>query len=217
MRRRWWLAVLASSACAFEQGEINGTLLEAGPSIYGQPQVMVDLSRIEDIELRYYGIVEPGAGERASGPIILAGRGGRGAMNPADETWNMQLLEIEMNGITTTVIWDRGFTANGFIRKFGSSYYAFGGEYIDDSEDEWQANDPRDGVHVLRHDTLGSRDDPRGTDSVFGGAWYSPEHGYSRRPNGDWEVGQHQFAFDGWHGGRRDARGGANNVMMCAR
>jgi hypothetical protein len=27
-------------------------------------------------------------------------------------------------------------------------------------------------------------------------------------------VSKHQFAFDGWHGGRHDARGGMNNVMM---
>ena len=91
----------------------------------------------------------------------------------------MQLLE--MDGTTTTVIWDRGFTANGFIRKFNSTYYAFGGEYIDDTEGEWQNNDPRDGVHVVRHSTLGSRDDPAGTDSIYGGAWMHPSARRKRR------------------------------------
>ena len=209
MRRACWLALLAGSCQAFDQGQVNSALVETGG-----PEVLVDLSRIEDIELRYYDVLEPGAGEVAS-EIILAGRGGRGAGNPADETWNMQLLE--MDGTTTTVIWDRGFTANGFMRKFatanGTRYYAFGGEYIDDGEAEWQPGDPRDGVHVVACDTLGTRNDPRGTDSIFGGCMYSPSHGYSE-VNGNWEVSPHQFAFDGWHGGRHDARGGANNVMM---
>ena len=200
-RMRVWLALLPAACRGFAQGQINAAIVE--PTA---PEQLVDLSRIEDLELRYFAVVEPGSRETAT-DIILAGRGGRGAGNPSDETWNMQLLE--MDGTTTTVIWDRGFTSNGFIRKFGSRYYAFGGEYIDDSEDEWQQNDPRDGVHVIVCDQLGERDDPRGTDTVFGGAMYSPVHGY----HGEY-VSTHQFAFDGWHGGRIDARGGTNDIMM---
>ena len=69
------------------------------------------------------------------GGLLLAARGGYGAPFPQDETWNMALVQALGAGRDATskvVIWDRGFAANGFIRKFGNAgYYAFGGEFID--------------------------------------------------------------------------------------
>ena len=122
--------------------------------------------------------------------------------DPRDETWNIALVAVDAS--SQIVIRDRGFAANGFIRKIGSRYYAFGGEFIDDAEGEWSEYDPRDGIHVLEAASL---------DAIRNGAWYSPEHGY-HNVNGDWQVSRHQFAVDGWHDGRRDARGFSDNVMV---
>ena len=36
-------------------------------------------------------------------------------------------------------------------------------------------------------------------------------HGYKMGARG-WETSKHQFALDGWHGGRIDARGGEDNI-----
>ena len=93
------------------------------------------------------------------------------------------------------------------------------GEYIDNSESEWEAHDPRDGVHVFRVDRLGqTNDNPDGFhDSLFGHKLWSPRHGYERdAAGGKWHVSQNHLAFDGWHPGRIDARGGINNIMMYA-
>ena len=181
------------------QGVVNPDIVSPG-----EPDVMVNLEDADDT-LRYFDIVEPGSRElfTSSTSLLFAARGGYGANKPADETWNMQLVDVSAQ--STVVVWDRGFAANGFMRKFGDDYLAFGGEYIDDSEGEWQEYDPRDGAHVLRSDSL---------EKVRDGAWYSPDHGF--QPNGccDWVVSRHQFALDGWHGGRKDARGGSDNVMM---
>ena len=193
------LALHAVPAAARWQGDVNNDL------VHGDPTTVMDVRRITDSEIRYFDIVEPGAREVYSADstrLVLAGRGGYGAGDPSDETWNMQLIERDAS--SQTVIWDRGFAANGFIRKVGSEYYAFGGEFIDTSEGEWQEWDPRDGVHVLQSASL---------QAIYDNAWRTPEHGY-HPVDGDWQVSKHQFAFDGWHGGRIDARGGADNVMM---
>ena len=180
------------------QGDVNPEIVSPE-----EPDVMVNLEDADDT-LRYFDIVEPGSRELFTEftSLVLAARGGKGANDPSDETWNMQLVDASAQ--STVIVWDRGFAANGFMRKFGDKYMAFGGEYVDDSEGEWQEYDPRDGAHVLRSNSL---------QKVRDGAWYSPDHGF-QRDGGDWVVSPHQFALDGWHGGRRDARGGLNNVMM---
>ena len=51
--------------------------------------------------------------------LLLAARGGHSdCCRPEIETFNMQL--IESDGSNKIVVWDRGFAANGFIRKFGN-------------------------------------------------------------------------------------------------
>ena len=120
----------------------------------------------------------------------------------------MKLVEADASGTPrdTIVIWDRGFAANGFIKKLGDRYYAFGGEFIDRGEGEWEENDPRDGVHVLASESLSA---------VRRGAWMHPVHGYHRIGCCQHQVDKrHQFAFDGRHPGRIDARGGEDNIMM---
>ena len=191
---------VATQMTTHNQGDINPNLVEPESST-----VIIDLSRASDPDLRYFDIVEPAAGEifAPSSRLVLAARGGHGASNPADETYNMQLVEVDAS--STVVIRDRGFAANSFIRRFGDEYYAFGGEFIDDIEDEWQESDPRDGIHVVTSRSL---------DAIRGGSWLSPEHGYHRVGCCDWGVSKHQLALDGWHGGRIDARGGTNNIMM---
>jgi hypothetical protein len=187
-------------AVAHAQGDVNPDIVSPD-----EPVVMVNLEDADDT-LRYFDIVEPGSRElfnERGTPLVLAARGGYGADDPADETWNMQLVEASAQ--STLVVWDRGFAANGFMRKFGDEYLAFGGEYVDNNEGEWQEYDPRDGAHVLRSDSL---------QKVRDGEWYSPDHGFQRDGCCDWVPSPHQFALDGWHGGRRDARGGLDNVMM---
>lgn len=122
MQRWCWLVQLAV-VCAYELRRINESIVDGS----SPPEVFADMSKVEDKALRYFTIVEPGSGEKVSPlrGIVLAGRGGHGSFWPHDETWNMQLLE-ETTHYTTTVIWDRGFASNGFIRKFNSTYYAFG-------------------------------------------------------------------------------------------
>ena len=185
---------------------------------------VVQLAPFHAQRLRYFSVVEPGRGEVLSSPdqLVLAARGGFGdCCNPARETFNIQL--IEAGGRPRIVIWDRGFAANGFVRKFRTqpgalartTYLAFGGEYIDPSEGEWQERDPRDGVHVLRSGSL---------DAIRTGSWYTPQHGYQREESAGkgggsptvkakWEVSRHHYALDGRHEGRVDARG-KDNVMM---
>ena len=196
--------VLVASLCiggarSYAQGDVNPDIVSPD-----EPVVMVNLEDADDT-LRYFDIVEPGSRELFNEHtlLVLAARGGSGANDPSDETWNMQLVDASAQ--STVVVRDRGFAANGFMRKFGDEYLAFGGEYVDDSEGEWQEHDPRDGAHVLRSDSL---------QKVRDGAWYSPDHGFQRDGCCDWVVSPHQFALDGWHGGRRDARGGLDNLMM---
>lgn len=203
---RYLFCVIAGSY-AHSQGEINPDF------VVGAPEALFELSAVDDEEIRYFDLVEPAYGERftsSSSRLILAGRGGYGAMYPSDETWNIAMVESgphnRANPESKIVIYDRGFSSNGFMRKFGSTYYAFGGEYIDDGEAEWEPNDPRDGIHGIRGDDL---------NAIRNGAWLHPVHGFGRDPGSrPDQVSKNQFVVDGWHEGRHDARGGADNVMM---
>jgi hypothetical protein len=203
----WYLVALVTHSLAHERGDVSD-LVEPGA-----PETLFELSNIDDEDLRYFDLVEPAYGERftsSSSRLVLAGRGGYGAMDPSDETWNIAIVESGPHNRASpeskVVVYDRGFSSNGFMRKFGSMYYAFGGEYIDDAETEWQPNDPRDGIHVIRGSDL---------DAIRNGAWLHPEHGYGHDAGSKSDVvSKHQFAVDGWHPGHRDARGGTDNIMM---
>ena len=165
-------------------------------------------------DLRYYDLVEPASRENRTTQLLLAGRAGHGAFLPSDENWNMQLLDLSHcitsggclqstigRPITTMIINDRGFTSNGFMRRFNRTYYAFGGEFVDDGEDEWQDNDPRDGVHIVTSASL---------DAIRSGSWMRPTHGYT----GSAGDRTHHFAFDGWHAGHIDAMHPDGGMMM---
>lgn len=175
MRRQLLLPLLLSSSCRVALGEAQGDV--NAELVHPDPTTLLDVSQITDSEIRYFDVVEPGAREvfvQGSTHLVLAGRGGYGAGDPSDETWNMQLITQDAH--SQSVIWDRGFAANGFIRKIGASYYAFGGEFIDTSEGEWQSYDPRDGVHVLKAERL---------DDIYGGAWRTPDHGCELASRGE--------------------------------
>eukprot|EP00966_Prymnesium_polylepis_P169880 3927440-Prymnesium_polylepis.1 len=90
-----------------EQGDINSELVDAHP-----PALVVNLAKASDDELRYFNVVEPASGEFVSNSsrILLAARGGHGAGNPQDETWNLQL--VEQDATSTMVVGERGFAAN---------------------------------------------------------------------------------------------------------
>ena len=191
-----------------QQGRVDPTIVNATNCTLAVYLSHVNVTHADE-EIRYFGVVSPGRGEVLSSlsNLVLAGRGGHGAGLPRDENWNMQLLYAHSDHSATQVIIidDRGFAANPCMRKINGTYFAFGGEYVDDSDEEWDPNDPRDGVHVL-----GPTAD---LNSVRAGAWLHPRHGFVQ--NGyDWTINKYKWAFDGWHGGRHDARGGGNNIMM---
>ena len=76
-------------------------------------------------------------------------------------------------------------------------------EYVDERIDEWEPNDPRDGVHATVSDSL---------DSIRRGAWRRPDHGWHYE-RGSWRVSKHQFVVDGAHAGRYSMRQ-PDNLMM---
>ena len=85
------VARLLAPASGYEttQGALN-TSLVVEVSMHG----VIDLSRLGDKELRYFDVVEPGYGEDgANVSLVFAGRGGHGAWDPSDETWNLALVE----------------------------------------------------------------------------------------------------------------------------
>ena len=83
------LTLLLAACEAYTQGQINAELVTSDA-----PEVVIEMSRITDQNLRYFDVVEPGSREvlRGNSQLELAGRGGYGAGNPSDETWNVQLL-----------------------------------------------------------------------------------------------------------------------------
>ena len=189
-----------------DQGCVNRALVEDTHWLF------VDLSLAFDEHLRYFDVLEPASSEPFDPDtthVVLAARGGHGHEQPNQETWNMKLVEAEEEAKPRVklVIYDRGFAANAFMRKMNGAIYAFGGEYIDVSEQEWEWNDPRDGVHVVSSPDLSA---------VRQGAIMEPPHGY-RLETGSWQQKvdrRHGFVFDGLHEGHADARGGQAGFMM---
>ena len=189
-----------------DQGCVNRALVEDTHWLF------VDLSLAFDEHLRYFDVLEPASSEPFDPDtthVVLAARGGHGHEQPNQETWNMKLVEAEEEAKPRVklVIYDRGFAANAFMRKMNGAIYAFGGEYIDVSEQEWEWNDPRDGVHVVSSPDLSA---------VRQGVMMHPPHGY-RLETGSWQQKvdrRHGFVFDGLHEGHADARGGQAGFMM---
>jgi len=181
-----------AAAAPHHQGQINACIVQAVA-----PETIVDLSGYRD-NIRYFSIVE-----RTPNRLVFAARGGHGGPIPSRDAYNVQL--IDMDAGSTLIINDRGFAANPFVRKFGSKYYAFGGEYVDDSNDEWDPNDPRDGIHVAESDSL---------DAVRRGSWMSPQHGWWFDQHGGWKVSKDHWVLDGYHGGRISAREDGDLMMF---
>ena len=115
---RWCLIALVTRSLAKERGDVSD-LVEPGSA-----ETLFKISDIADEELRYFDLVEPAYGERfssSSSRLVLAGRGGYGAANPADETWNIAIVESgpsnRAHPESKVVIYDRGFSSNGFMLR----------------------------------------------------------------------------------------------------
>jgi hypothetical protein len=85
-----FVALLAGGSHAYEtsQGHVNVSL------VMPELEMVVNLANVRDKELRYFDLVEPASRVNATRGtrLLFAGRGGRGAFWPHDETWNVQLL-----------------------------------------------------------------------------------------------------------------------------
>ena len=193
-----------------------------------EPFEVVDLSdgSRHDPTLRYFSLVEPPSGQPLlpGQSVLLAGRGGAPNETKVLETLNLQLVPTDAFSPSTVVVADSGFASNGFVRRVGARYYAFGGEYelpaegsIQESKEgaaglAWyvQSDWPhRDGVHGLVSDALRN---------MTGGdqSWLHPAHGWheSALGNVSWGVSENGLLLDGAHDGRRDARGNSDAVMQ---